>query len=129
MKGVGEMDILLIADKNHPLEPKLTSSLEEAALDQQIYKCSELRELPNFLLRRAANASIALILVGGPSDEQRLLVNRDIIRSIRSLIVLPEHNPDVTERMQALWPRFIGYADTNYDLIVQVAKQAILRAA
>jgi hypothetical protein len=76
-------------------------------------------------LRQAFSEVIGVILIHSQSDLDEILLLRDVIWSIRTILILPDSNPETVARGHAIRPRFLTFQDGDLNEVVTVLQRMI----
>jgi hypothetical protein len=76
-------------------------------------------------LRQAFSEVIGVILIHSQYDLDEILLLRDIIWSIRTILILPDSNPETVARGHAVRPRFLTFQDGDLNEVVTVLQRMI----
>jgi hypothetical protein len=76
-------------------------------------------------LRQAFSEVIGVILIHSQYDLDEILLLRDIIWSIRTILILPDSNPETVARGHAIRPRFLTFQDGDLNEVVTVLQRMI----
>jgi hypothetical protein len=76
-------------------------------------------------LRQAFSEVIGVILIHSQSDLDEILLLRDVIWNIRTILILPDSNPETVARGHAVRPRFLTFQDGDLNEVVTVLQRMI----
>lgn len=74
-------------------------------------------------LRQAFSEIIGVILINSQDDLDEILLLKDIIWSIRTILILPDNNPETVARGHAIRPRFLTFQDGDMNEVLTVLRR------
>jgi len=74
-------------------------------------------------LRHALNETVGVILIHTHQELHEIMLLGDILWSIRTILILPDSNPETISRGHAIRPRFLTFQDGDLNEVVTVLRR------
>ena len=118
--------LLYAAEKNKAgkrLEKKIKATIN--GIDLQIYRT--IKTLVHKLNQFAAvgHGDIVVLLTSSKKELQNLISFRHLINNMRVIIILPDMEKDTIAKGHLLRPRFLTFADKNFEMATAVLSNMI----
>lgn len=81
--------------------------------------------LSNRLRQPGKNHVVAVLLASDWNDLSGLFTIRDLLRDLRTIVILPDQERETILRGHELFPRFLSYADGNFGDVAVVAERML----
>lgn len=109
------MNILLYANEKVTAANRLQNVIEAFVnkADIDIY-----RTLSSFALRLRRskyNVDVIVLLAASKKEFLNLLSLRNLLDGIRIILILPDRKPETISKGHKLYPRFVSFADDNFE--------------
>lgn len=91
--------------------------------DQVLETCGSIDRLIQRLRRPVGDLSLVVLLTGSQKEFKKIVGIGDLLRDIRTIIILPDSRPETISSAHKLHPRLISYADGDFkDISAVVGK-------
>jgi hypothetical protein len=71
---------------------------------------------------------MAVILTGNQNELSKILEAGDLLGSLKTIIILPDRNPETVSAALKLHPRYLSYADGDFLDVSMVAGRMIRKS-
>ncbi len=116
------MKILLYAGTDK-IGQKLKASIQPVVPDRALEICPSIDALSQRLCQPINGLVLAVILAGTREEFAKILAMGDLLEDIKTIIIIPDRKPHTIARAHTLYPRFIGYNDSDFkDVCAVVSK-------
>ena len=117
---------LYVAEKNavgKRLEKKIKTSIN--GMDLQVYRT--IKTLVHKLSQPVGvgNEDIVVLLISSNKELQDLISVRHLINDVRIIIILPDMKKDTIAKGHLLRPRFLAFADKNFEMVTAVLSNMV----
>ncbi len=104
---------------------RLWQAIDEIILERptEIYRTIE--SFTRRLRQPEINGLIAVIFAADDKEFDNILDMGDLLRELRTIIILPDRKDDTVSRALTLYPRFISYADSDFSDVAAVLNKMI----
>jgi hypothetical protein len=122
----GDQPMILFYAAN---EDRVVEALERQIADFSVVRCRSFDTMAKRLRRPRHGLHVALAVVSGQGDIERLDSIRGLLRDLRLVVVLPGRDETIVSWAHKLGPRFIAYADGGYEQVGAVLKKMMTVAS
>ncbi len=84
-----------------------------------------MKSLSHRLRQFRGNLSLAVILTQNRTELSEMISLHNLLQDIPLILILPDQEPDTVSKGHKLYPRFIGYADGNFEILAAVLEKMI----
>ncbi len=104
---------------------RLLTRMEATALPfpREIHR--SLADLSKRLRRMTGDIAAAVILTGSEDELKRLLWLRNDLSDVRIILILPDGGKSILAKAHGLFPRFIAYADSDFQDVADVLRKML----
>lgn len=108
---------------------RMQSMVEKTISNENIIIVRRMEKLSR-ILRQPLNGILAAIIQVGSDEELMDLVGiRDLLLRIPMILVLPNQEESTVTKGHVLRPRYLAYADTDWNVVRDVFRKMVDRAA
>jgi hypothetical protein len=108
------MNILFYySQPNNGVDKKLQEVIDTVVPKEKTEIYRSIDALSRRLQQPTHNLGIAVLVAGSKDELMEIFSIRDLLNSLRIILILPDREGDTIDKGRALYPRFIGYADGN----------------
>ncbi len=107
------MTLLLYARENEAGR-RLKERIQELMLNHDVESFGAIDHLINRLRQPVSGFSMAVILAGNQNELSKILEAGDLLGSLKTIIILPDRNPETVSAALKLHPRYLSYADGDF---------------
>ncbi len=116
---------LLFYAMGGPSDQRLWKAIDEIILGRPIEIYRTIESFSRRLRRPLINGLIAVIFAAGDKEFDNILNMGNLLRELRTIIILPDRKDDTVSRALTLYPRFISYADSDFSDVAAVLNEMI----
>lgn len=119
------MSIIYYYSINNDISARLQKILEEAISSDKIESYKSIEELAEKLCRTNRGQSIAILLISAMDEFYEINSIRNLLNDIRIILILPNRSAELISAGYKLHPRFIRYADSDFNEVAIVLKKMV----
>jgi hypothetical protein len=109
------MNLLVYAAKSDGVTQHLQQVIEEIVPKKNLEIYRNVNSLSYRLQQPMNGLEIAILLAGRDQDLTDFLSIQDLISELRIILILPNREPSTFEKAHKLGPRFMAYADNDFE--------------
>lgn len=117
------MHVLFFATRINGCTTRLNRILEDLFPCEEKEHCASVEALARRLKRPMGRLVLGVFLVADSRDLSDLLLLREDLRDVRFILILPDTRERTLSRAHALGPRYISYADSDFEDVAAVMKR------
>ena len=111
--------ILFYAHQND----RVVETLQKLLAGQKIERFRSMVSIAKRLSRPCHGLEIALVVIRKGDEMTQMAEIQYLLRGLRLVIVLPDHDSEMVSMAHRLGPRFIAYADNGFEQAVAVIRK------
>ncbi len=120
------MKIILFSNgKNEITAKRLQKAVESAVSVRHLEIIRGVKELCTRLCRFSYEIDVAVVLADSKDQLSELVSMADILTDVRIIIVLPDKEKETISKGHSLRPRFLTFADSDFNDVAAVLKKMI----
>jgi len=119
------MKLILYVDGKTEAGDRLLQKIENQVSADIVETYRSLDDFKQGLLRRRREPNIGILMAANAAELKRLITLGKLLTDMRILLVLPDRRKETVATGHRLWPRYISYADSNFEDVVAVVKQIL----
>ena len=121
------MTRLLLYMSSNSASERLKVRINDISLEVTIEIATTVYQLVNKLRQPKHDLILAILHTVTMEEFERIVNIGDMLKDIRTIIILPNRNKNTISTAFKLFPRLIGFADEDYTSIVAVADHILKR--
>ncbi len=122
------MTILYYTSGNTGISLKLLQVIEALTSKGQIETYKSIPSLSLRLRKPSVCKDIAVLLITTKDDLLEVLSIKDLLDSMRVILILPDRAADTVSRAYTIFPRFLSYADSDFRDVSAVLEKMLRRS-
>jgi hypothetical protein len=103
----------------------LRKAIEAVVAEEQRTACTDMESLIRRLRKPRGNIQIAVLLASTRQELEELFSIGYLLCDLRILLVLPDRKPETILKGHSLLPRFLTFADGNFDNVEAVLRKML----
>ena len=119
------MKILFYADNGNAAGDRLLQKIESQVSGDVIEAYRSLDEFKQGLLRQKQKPKAAILIAANAAELKRIISMGKLLTDMRILLVLPDRCKETVAAGYRLWPRYISYADSDFEDVAAVVRQIL----
>lgn len=119
------MKLFFYADGNAEAGDRLLQKIEDQVSADIVEAYRSLDDFQQGLLRQRREANIGILVAANAAELQWLITLGKLLTDMRIILILPDRNKETVAAGHRLGPRYIGYADSDFEDVVAVVKQIL----
>lgn len=104
---------------------RLKKCIDQLSVHQSIETFDTIDSLSSRLSQPVSDLALTVILVASSEELEKIIGFGYILQNIKTIIILPNRNPETISAAHKLYPRLIGYADEDFKDIAAVADRIL----
>ena len=121
------MNVLLFTGEKSGAGDRLQKAIESVVTKERIEMMHTVENLSKRLRRPVHNLAVAVLLSGTLKEFSDILAIGDLLSGLRIILILPGRDEETSTKALDLYPRFITYADQNFDEVAEVLEKILKR--
>lgn len=109
------MNLLYYQSTENGVGEKLRDVIGRHVPDDKVELHRTLDSLSQRFRRPTHDLRLAVLLAAEPGDLLDIVAMRDLLQSIRTILILPDREPDTISKAHCLYPRYLGYTDGSFE--------------
>jgi len=105
---------LILYTKSNNVGRRIRQIVNDIISDGQIEIFPELEDFSMRLRRVVDNVTVLVMVASTFIELETILQNGEIVREIRSILILPDRTPETVAKGHTLYPRFVSYTDSDF---------------
>jgi len=119
------MNILFYADTVAADGDRLLQKIESQVSADVIQAYRSLDGFKQGLRKRPQKPEAVVLMAADAAELKRIAAMRKLLADLRILLVLPDRCKETVAAGHRLWPRYIGYADSDFEDVAAVVRQIL----
>jgi len=119
------MKLVFYADGNAEAGDRLLQKIKDQVSANIVDAYRSLDDFQQGLLRQRREPNIGVLMAANAAELQRLITLGKLLTDMRILLVLPDRHKETVAAGHRLRPRYLGYADSDFEDVVAVVKQIL----
>lgn len=119
------MQLLIYAAAFNMAGRRLLEVTRSLCVAEQCDYVISLETLTEHLRRPLGAEAIAILCPSDGAELTQLISMRHLLRDMRIVLVLPDGEPETISNSHTLRPRFVGYADEDFNHIAAVVRRMV----
>lgn len=114
---------LILYSKSNSVGRRLRKIVHDTIREGQVEIFPVLEEF-SLRLRRTVGSITVVVLVASTLEELDVLLrDGEVVREVRSILILPDRSPETVSKGHTLYPRFVSYIDSDFKDFEAVLKK------
>ena len=119
------MASILYIPAENGLEQCFRALLEITVPNKEFEICRSIRELGERLGKPLSNVKVAVIFAINREEIKGILLLGDLIRDVKTILILADQDKDTVMKAHTLRPRYITWLDTDFGNVPTVLKRMV----
>ncbi len=119
------MNLIFYANGKNGAGERLRVLIEAQIPKRRIKIYRTIKGLSRRLRRPRYDVAITVLFASGREDLQDLFSIRDLLWDLRIILILPDGEADTIAKGHKLFPRFLSYADGNFEDVAAVLEKML----
>jgi hypothetical protein len=117
------MSILVYCPGKLDTARRLQIKIKEKLWANDLERCQTFESLCNSLKKPGHTVDIAVVMATDRQELQKILSIEELFSDIRIILILKDKNKDTISMAHALGPRFISFADSDFEDVMAVTEK------
>lgn len=119
------MKLFFYAEGNAEAGDRLLQRIEDQVSAGIVEAYRSLDDFQQGLLQQWGRPNIAVLLAANEAELKRIITLGKLLADMRILLVLPDRHKETVAAGHRLRPRYLGYADSDFEDVAAVVRQML----